>query len=299
MTTTRVLHLYLTEYVLWQHRRGKYPFLARLSQVFAERGWSIALHDDALAERLLAASRPGRHLFFEHAPVGPETLTMRRVYWDPFWRIEASAERWAWPVARARFDPDDVDPDRADQFVGFWHPRLGLDRVARDDFIYVPMQGKWSAKRSFQSMSPVKMVKTLLDRFDLPLVLTCHPGEDLGQDETRFLARWADHPRITISGAPMTDLLPRARLVATQNSSVALKGMFCGTPALLFAQVDFHHLTASVPRDGLDAAIDNALAKKDYSRYLFWFFQIQSLNHWRAEFPDRLAAWLTDRGWDV
>lgn len=302
MTPDRHLHLYLTEYVLWQYRRGGFPFLTRLTEVMQARGWTVTPHGDALAERLLAAGRPGCHLFYEHPPVGANSLTMRRVYWEPFWRIEPSAERWDWPVAKETFDPASVDPVRADQFVGFWRPRLGLgpEQVDRQEFIYVPLQGQWGVKRSFQSKSPVKMVEILLNRFDAPLVLTCHPGERLTDTDRDQLARWADHPRITVSDAPMSQLLKRAALVATQNSSVALKGMFCNTPALLFARVDFHHAAASVPRDGLAQAVENAKENRaDMARFLFWFFQMRALNHWRDDFPDRLTGWLADRGWQV
>lgn len=303
MDAPRVLHLYLTDYVLWHYTRRSHPFLNRVADVLIARGWQVTAGSDGLADRLRAAVQPGYHLFYEHPPAGPRCLTARRVYWDPFWRIEASHERWHWPVAHAPFDPAQVDPKRADGFARFWRPRLGLDAregVDRGAFIYVPLQGQWGQRRSFQSMSPAKMVDTLLERCDAPLVLTCHPGETLGEADRARLAAWTRDPRVTLSTAPMADLLTHARFVATQNSSVALKGFFVNTPALLFAQVDFHHVAASVPRDGLSAALAQAgQVRTDYAQYLFWFFQKRALNHWRDDFPDRLTAWLAGRGWTM
>ena len=68
-------------------------------------------------------------------------------------------------------------------------------------------------------------------------------------------------------------------------------------PALLFGQIDFHHIAGSVHRDGLDKAFEKIERQSpDYARYLFWFFQEQALNVWRPDFPDRLNSRLADHG---
>ena len=93
-------------------------------------------------------------------------------------------------------------------------------------------------------------------------------------------------------------LLPRCDYVATENSSVAVMGYFLGKPALLFGQIDFHHIAGSVPIQGLSQAYETINGPEpDYARYLYWFFQMQALNVWRPEFAERLLARLSEHGW--
>ena len=58
-------------------------------------------------------------MFHMDNPVHPRALTMRRAYFYPFWRIEASAKRWEWQVASADFVPSCIDPDLASTFLGY------------------------------------------------------------------------------------------------------------------------------------------------------------------------------------
>lgn len=300
MVETRTLSIHLTEYLLWRVRRGKHPFLAELVRALEARGWRITWRGDGLDERLASAARPGYTLFYEDAPVGPRCLTLRRSYFDPFWQIEASAKRWEWDVARASFDPEAVDGDRAAHFVKFWRGRMPLPPPARGEgFVYVPLQGRLLTQRSFQSRAPVDMVREIAKRERTrDIVLTLHPGETYSPHEREAVDRLIEDPRIHLSDSPMTDLLPKCDYVACENSSVALKGFFLNKPALLFAEIDFHHIAASVPKLGMKGAFE-ALGgpAPDYARYLFWFFQHKALNFWRPEFGQRVTERLQAHGW--
>ncbi len=300
MAGDALLTLYLTEYTLWQARRGKHPFVAALGAVLDAAGWQLDLRSNGLEDRLASVARPGWALFYEDPPLPGRCLTLRRSYLDPFWHIERSAKRWEFDVAKARFDPDQIDPLRAQQFGTFWRKKLGMTQEPRrEGYVYVPLQGRLRDHRRFQSMAPLDMVAALRTHLpDRPLVLALHPKETYGDAERAAVEKLAQDPMITLSDAPMTDLLAGCDVVATQNSSVALKGFFWNKPALLFARIDFHHIAANVVDLGLEGAIARLTdaPQPDYARYLFWFFQMQALNLWRDDFPARLTARLAAHG---
>ena len=296
---SKTLTLYLTELLLWQVKRDKNPFLTCLIEVLESAGWKVSLASDAASQRLKSVARPGYALFYEDEPFHARALTVRRSYLRPFWRIEASAKRWEWDVAKAAFDPETVDPRSAAQFGTFWRKKLGLEAERSEGFIYVPLQGKLTQKRSFQSASPLRMLETVVHRAEgRRVIATLHPREDYSEMEHAHLAEMVEDGLIELSDKPMQVLLPRCVFVATENSSVAVMGYFLAKPALLFGQIDFHHIAGSVPKQGLPEAYRTIQGPEpDYARYLYWFFQMQALNVWRPDFSERLLARLSEHGW--
>ena len=301
MSKDKLLTFYLPDWLQWQVAHDKHGFLAAVRAVLADSGWQMQVRGNGLTERLASVARPGWSMFYEDAPMPGRSLTMRRSYLEPFWHIEKTAKRWEFDVAKTSFDAGSVNGQRAGQFGGFWRTKLELpDAKSGEGFVYVPLQGKLLAQRSFQSMSPIEMVRVLAERETREIVVTLHPSEVYSEAERAAVAKLCDHPRIMQSTAPLIDLLPRCDYVATQNSGVVISGFLLDKPAILFGQIDFHHITGSVPRDGLDAAFAHLNADPpDYARYLFWFFQSQALNVWRPDFPDRLKARLAAHGLEL
>ena len=297
----KTLTLYLAELLLWQVKRGKNPFLARLIEVLEGADWDIALASDATSQRLKSVARPGYALFYEDDPFHARALTVRQSYLRPFWRIEASAKRWEWDVARARFDPEQVDPRSAAQFGTFWRKKLGLEAERSEGFVYVPLQGKLTQKRSFQAMSPLRMLETVVSRAEGKRVIaTLHPREHYSDTERAKLAQMVDAGRIELSDKPMQVLLPRCDYVATENSSVAAMGYFLAKPALLFGQIDFHHIAepanmAQLP-DSFDAAVT---ARPAFDRYVHWFWQENCINAGRADARAKILARFQRFGWPI
>lgn len=292
MTDEKRVTLYLTEYLLWRVRRGKSQFLGELLRVFDSRGWRVQYRGNSLEDRMASVARPGWALFYEDEPMPGRCLTMRRSYLDPFWHIERTGKRWDWDVAKTPFQPDAVDPNRAAQFGNFWRKRMNLPAARPGQgIVYVPLQGRLLSQRSFQSMSPIDMVRAVAKREkSRQIVMTLHPGETYSDLERAALDKLMTDPRIVLAASPMEDILPQCDYVATQNSSVAISAYFLEKPVVLFGQIDFHHIAGSVPRDGLAAAFDHLSGPApDYARYLYWFFQDQSLNVWRPDFADRLT----------
>ncbi|MBW0158126.1 hypothetical protein [Sedimentimonas flavescens] len=302
MSTAPLLWIYLDAPTLGRVRAGQHNFFARLIGAVQGAGWQVNLRESTLAERLAAPGREGYALYHMEEPTHDRALTCRRAYVGAFWRIERVAARWDWPVAKARFEPETVDPVEAARFAEQWRNRLYSSKSLPSDagFCFLPLQGRLLETRSFQAMSPVAMIEETLARTDLPVLATLHPRESYTAEEITALERLAArHPRLRIEKGGSDAALRNCRFVVTQNSSLAFEGYFHRKPAVLFARIDFHHIAGSVPRDGIDGAFASLKARPEFDRYLFWFLQKRALNAGRPEFEAALLDHLRKRGWPI
>ena len=278
---------------------GERSILTRLKTAIEGVGWSFAPQPEA--EGPQAASRDGYHLLCNKDVPGRNCLNLRRSYFYPFWRIEDSNDRWNFQVAQRAFLPDDLPEPESQGFRDRWRKTFWPNRKITDDgFIFMPLQGRLLRQRSFQTMSPVEMIRRTLARTDLPIVATLHPGESYEPEEAEALAEIAaQEPRFTLSAEDSEHLLLRSSLVVTENSGLALSGYFAGKPAVLFADIDFHHLGGSVRRDGVDGAFARAQEDLHYASYLFWFFRLNALNGGSDDITVRILARLREHGWPI
>ena len=300
--TERHLSIYLDPATLFQVREGQHNFFTRLIGALRAVNWTVDLHETGPAARRAARKKPGYALYHMEPPTHTRALTCRRSYVGAFWHIEDSAERWEWPVAKADFHLDDIDGKAAAQFFGMWKNRLysGANPTNEDDLALIALQGRLLEHRSFQAMSPIQMIEEVLARHAGAAVATLHPKETYTVDEITALERLASQfPRFRFQLGGSPDLLSKCRFVATQNSALALEGLFLRKPAILFAQSEFHHIVGSVPRDGLDAAFQRLNQTPPVARYLYWFLQLQALNAGRPEFETQLRAHLKKFDWPI
>lgn len=297
MTTLRV---YLNRDMLPAARAGRFPFMALLERTVRAQGWAVAFEPAGPAAHDNPPPDGDHALFHMKRPLHPRTLTFRRAYHYPFWRIEPVAERWRFAVARAAFDPGAVDAQAAAAFAARLRARVlpGPDPV-RGDHILVPLQGHLRRARSFQTMSPVKMLDAVC-RTGRPVIATLHPSERYDPRDLAALDTLAArHPRLTVGGDTMA-LLRSCAFVATQNSAVAFDGMILGKPAVLFAQVDFHHAALNVADLGAGPALAAAeTAPGDVDRYLWWFLKQHSIDVPAAGAGARVLAAMRAGGWSV
>lgn len=294
------LHVYLEDPMLADARAGRFNFLNVLAGAVRGAGWTVAFVPSGPEARAAASSRDGYALFHMEQPVHDRALTFRRAYHYPFWSIEPVAERWRFSVARAAFDPATVDPGRAATFAARLRDRvLPGPPPIRGDAVLVPLQGHIRRCRSFQTMSPVEM----LDRVcatGRPVTATLHPRETLDDADRAALAGLTGrHPNLTVGGNTAAALRDCA-FVATQNSAVAFDGYLLGKPAVLFGQIDFHHIALNVADVGADEALAAAPAHApDFDAYLFWFLQRRAINAAAPNAPARIIAAMRKGGWPI
>lgn len=297
------LTLYLDRGTLDRFHAGQHNFLRRLSDAVTTQGWRVTARESTAEERAKAPTRDGYALYHMEQPTHARALTCRRSYIGAFWHIEKIAERWNWPVAKAEFPAGNVRRDLADPFLA----RLAREAfpaatdTASDGSIFVPLQGRLLDHRSFQSTSPLAMLEALLERTNAPIRATLHPHKSYSETELGALQALAGrNPRLTLQASDSIDLLHRCALVATQNSSLAFHGYLLRKPALLFAAIDFHHIAASIHRDGTDAAFA-ALGgpPPDFAGYMHWFLQEQAINAGRPDCEARILATMRGHGWPI
>ncbi|SFL77859.1 hypothetical protein [Shimia aestuarii] len=301
MSDTKQVRFYLPDGLRQSAESGEHNFLNKIASVLGDAGFKAEYLDPDMAD----PKAPGYSLFHMEEPFAVRSVTIRRAYYYPFWQIERTNERWNWDVARASFEPDAVERKAADQFFGFWQKRLfkePLKSLGQDGFVYVPLQGRLTQHRSFQTCSPVEMIlKTLEQDKTRRVIAALHPKEIYSEEDFAVLERLeAAHERLELRMGEMETLLPRCDYVVTENSSVGFAGFFFGKPCVTFAKIDFHHITADVGRVGIEEAFDAVTRMApDYAGYVWWFLQQMSINAGRPEAEESIRARLSALGWPV
>lgn len=302
MQPPRSLCFYLDDPLRRSAEAGDHNFIRKIENVVRAAGFEVQYLSDSDLNRARAIHKPGYSLFHMQPPANRFGLTFRRVYHYPFWAIEPVAERWNWRVAKAAFQSETVDRTKADRFAAFWRKRLFPQLNAGDDgFVYVPLQGRLTIKRSFQSASPLDMIKEVLQRDNRPVVATLHPNETYSPEDLSALERLeARFSRFRVEMGQMERFLPCCSYVVTQNSSAAFNGFFFDKPALLFAKSDFHHIAANVPELGCGAAFETVCDMcPDYAGFIWWFWQVMSINAGRPEAEENIRTALRRAGWPI
>ncbi|MFC2970001.1 hypothetical protein [Acidimangrovimonas pyrenivorans] len=303
MSEPRELRLHLDDEMRERAQAGELGIANRIRAAFESRDFRVEFVSDSAENRLSALPGTGYHLFHLQEAMGPNTLVLRLAYYYPFWRIEESNARWQFDVAHATFDPETIDPETARAFVARRRRKLfGARRPENKGFILIPLQGRLTEHRSFQSMSPLDMIRaTRAADPEREILLRRHPGESYSREEMTALRQLIDTtPGVRLATRPTLALLAECDYVVTQNSSVALAGFFLEKPAVLFARIDFHHIVASVPEIGIAAAFRAVRGPApDYTRYLWWFLRETTIDATAEDAETRILARARRFGWPV
>ncbi|MFT7594476.1 MAG: hypothetical protein ACI8R4_001797 [Paracoccaceae bacterium] len=305
MTQPRILRFYLHDELHQLAADGQHNFINKIAHVVKQAGYRVEYRRDTPSEHAKSAQRPGYAIFLMDDPTNDRGLTIRKAYHYPFWSIERSPKRWEWPVAVAEFPANDVPRKEADRFYKFWQRRLfdnAPTQTTRDGLVYVPLQGRLLDHRSFQSCAPLDMLRAILDHDKSRQVIAAlHPNERYSPEELAALDQLNQaHNRLTVQLGGMERLLKACDYVVTQNSGAAFNGYLFGKPAVLFGQIDFHHIAANVADLGVAEAVRQGpdLAP-DYAGYVHWFWQTMSINAGRDTAEEKIAAALKRGGWPL
>jgi hypothetical protein len=305
MSGDLILRICLEPPLLKSAQDGAHNFIDLVSNVAKNAGYQVELYPFSDVE----LSKPVEETVYTltHMKQGPvkRGLVFRRVYYYPFWQIDQTAERWGWDVAQAEFDASLVPAAEAQKFAGFWKKRLfgaAPLNTSRKGMIYVPLQGRLSLHRSFQSCSPLEMLEhTIEHSAGRQIVATLHPKESYIAADLAALERLERrHQNLTVTMGDMETHLRQCDYVVTQNSSAAFAGYFFGKPALLFAKIDFHHIAVRADLANLASSFAKvAQANPAYDRYLWWFLQSQSINAGKDTASDKITARFARFGWPM
>lgn len=299
MTDEKIVRFYMEEPLRKSAVKGEHNFLKLIENMLTNAQFSLEYCDFPETDDPYS----GYSLSHMINPPNAKGLVFRRVYFYPFWQIEAVAQRWHWDVARTRFDPDAASDD-ATRFYKFWQKRLFQDAplaTSRDGFVYVPLQGHLQRQRPFQKCTPLEMIEHTLTHSGRRVVATLHPKETYGRSDRSALNALAQkHAQLTIATGGMERYLQTCDFVVTQNSGVAYSGFFFGKPALIFGQIDFHHIAVHADMDALGESFERvATHAPEYDKYVWWFWQDQSINAGRDDAEAKIAARLRRFGWPV
>lgn len=257
--------------------------MTRIKSAFEHEGYRVEFKRSSLEERLKSAGRNGYSLFFMQDPFHDRALNLRRAYYYPFWRIENTAERWDFDVARKHYDSGEIDTETAVEWANKWRKWLFKGKAkepTKEGVVYVPLQGRLLEKRSFQTASPVDMIKAVLEHDpERRIILGLHPGEEYSPEEMAALESIDDaNPRVSVQLGGMERVLGVCDYVVTENSSAALSGFFFHKPAILFAKIDFHHIGLNVADIGVAQAFERVAGHRPgYDAYLYWFIQLNAI----------------------
>lgn len=280
---------------------GQHPFIEKMAKMLKKSQFRVEFRDHGD----FAESRGAFSLSHMKEPPYARGLVFRRVYEYPFWQIDCTGRRWDWDVARNVFDPNEVPVKEAEQFYRYWGKRLYDDapqKAERGGLVYVPLQGRLTRHRSFQMCSPLEMVEHCVAHAgDRRVIATLHPEEEYSAAEKAALEAMVErHPRLSVEVGGMVALLQACDYVVTQNSSAAFAGYFFAKPVLLFAKIDFHHIAINAKMGDLPRCFAQVAAHRpDFARYLWWFWQDQSINAGRDTAEAKIAERLKRFGWPI
>lgn len=289
MCAERLLNFHLNDRQQLQAEASEGVFGQVIKAVTAA-GWQVKLRSSEEP-----TTNQGYHLVFNRAVLAPNCLSLRPCYLDHYFRIEATNDRWNWPVAKMPF----TAKPGSHWFQEYWRDRLFKGQSLRSDgYIFMPLQGRLLLHRHFQALSPIDMIKaTLAADPKREIFATLHPKEIYTEEERYELTTLGD--RFHLSDRSSKALLAGCDYVVTENSSLGLIGYFALKPLVLFAQMDFHHIAGSVPQLGIKDAFEAAQKPKPFARYLHWFFKQQAICDVADDALDQITTRLRQHGWPI
>lgn len=301
--TRQVVRFFLTKRSVDTARKGDHPFVNAIKRALNPKTHNILIRRDTPFNRK-QMGRGDFSLVHMSDPAGRHGLVFRKAYAPSFWHLETRSARWDWAIAKEAFVPEQVDDRKAEAFFDEWRARLlpeAQESAGEDGFIYMPLQGRLTQRRSFQTLSPIDMIKVTLAQTNLPIRATLHPSEEYSEDELAVLDELQrKNSRFELASLPMHKALTSCQYIVTENSGVAFQAILYEKPSVLFARIDFHHICASfTPSNPARAFEEMDQSARAYRKYLYWYWAQRCINLESDDHPQKLVARLSDLGWSI
>lgn len=298
-----VLNIYLVKGLRQYILSGKkHHFFSAVIEAFEGIGFSVNIIEDTDEARLQSMSQNSYALFHYKDPFHDNALDARSAYIGPFYKLENQTYRQDFRTTNKMFRPAQINGDLARKFFKNWQKTIVFQPVKiHTGAVFIPLQGKLTRCRIGQSMSPIEMIKTT-QRLEntRALVIKKHPRESYSNEELTALDQVLKHPRTHLVEDDLGNLLAGCAYVVTQNSSVALKGLFHRKPGILFAHSEFHHAFQSVQYTPVEQCFAHVLTDPPpFAKFLFWYLQRNCINTSRDFVKDRILQQCREFGWKI
>lgn len=297
------LNIYLPAGLCKYLARGKkHPFFTPVVSAFNEIGFRVNIVEDTDSARLASMVKNAYAMFHYKDPFHDHALDARSAYIGPFYKLESETYRQDYRTSGKVFRPARINPELAQRFFRNWQANvIGQPVPEYRGTVFIPLQGKLTRRRVGQSMSPIDMLETTLElEQHRDLVIKKHPREDYTPQELTALDKILRHPRAHLIEGELNNILAGCDYVVTQNSSVALKGLFHKKPGILFAHSEYHHVFQNVTTTAAETCFENVLKHPPaYAKYLFWYLQRNCINTSREFVKQRILEQCREFGWKL
>ena len=302
--SSKQLEIYLPWKILRQTQNGRHVFYSKMKDAFEEIGFKVSLIQNTPVNLQDSLESKAYLVYHRNSPQTPNTLEVRPAYVGPFWAIDRTAIHSEKRVYLQNFRPDKIKPARAKRFFDNWTSKIIGDQrntYSEVGFVLIAMQGILLRQRFWQSMTPINMVKQIINAEpDRRILIKLHPGEKYSDIELDAIKKQTCD-RVEIVDSNLAELLSSCAYTVSMNSSVSFKGLLYKKPGILFGDMDFHHVFQSVGHQGnVQECVNQVFSKNiDFEKYVFWFLHKQMINAKREWAKPLILSRCAELGWDL
>lgn len=231
-------------------------------------------------------------------------------YLKGFWHLDPQGVRCFSSIGNKAFRPDMVPYRYARKFYGRLQSDLKDKRRSRYNqpssqaalpkgAVAVFFQGGFARRVGATCFSDIDMLEDVLaGAGERPVLVKPHPQVADVKMLIELSEIAARDSRVQVTDANIHDIVAASCVTVSANSAVSIEGFLHRTPAILYAQADFHHFAETITGPGQFAA---ALARAQqrqggYAQYMTWYFRRHCLEIGAANLDQRIWEIFTAAG---
>jgi hypothetical protein len=274
-----------------------------------------------MSSRVVAAGGSASRLLFEQNHInivvgdqpsyGPNRLHALPGYLWGFWYLDEIGVFANSSLRFARFNPGDVDGDKAAYFfngVSGYMQRENVSKLAQEARTKSPMtpaaavvfcQEIEEAAARQHYLNTEEMIRTTAAACRDELVyVKPHPSQSkYGRKAVLDIS--ADYQNVRVSDASVHDLIGVSRCVVTQNSAAGFEAFMQKRCVITCAKSDYWHATLTPKKSGDLREVltygPEAMADFPYEKYFYWFLAKNCLEPAKDDFEKRAWARIKDK----